>query len=68
MEREAAYRVVQRDARRAVQEQRHLRAVLDEDEEVILGTDEMDKAFDLTRSLARVHRFLEAIEDVKTDE
>jgi adenylosuccinate lyase len=68
MEREAAYRVVQRDARRAVQEQRHLRAVLEEDEEVILGTDEMDKAFDLTRSLARVHRFLEAIEDVKTDE
>jgi len=66
MERDVAYRVVQRDARRAAQERRHLRAVLEEDEEVALGADEMDEAFDLARSLSQVHRFLEAIEDVKT--
>ncbi|MGA2035966.1 MAG: adenylosuccinate lyase [Acidimicrobiales bacterium] len=67
MERDVAYRVVQRDARRAVEEERHLRAVLEEDEEVTIDAGVMDEAFDLTRSLAQVHRFLEAIEGVETN-
>jgi isoaspartyl peptidase/L-asparaginase-like protein (Ntn-hydrolase superfamily) len=50
-----------------VEEERHLRAVLEEDEEVTIDAGVMDEAFDLTRSLAQVHRFLEAIEGVETN-
>jgi adenylosuccinate lyase len=68
MERDVAYRVVQRDARRAVEEDRHLRSVLEEDEEVDLDANTMDEVFDLSRSLAQVHRFLDAIEGVETND
>ena len=68
MERDVAYRVVQRDARRAVEEERHLRAVLEEDDEVSLDASVMDEVFDLSRSLAQVHRFLDAIEGVETND
>jgi adenylosuccinate lyase len=68
MERDVAYRVVQRDARRAVEEERHLRAVLEEDDEVNLDPSAMDEVFDLSRSLVQVHRFLDAIEGVETNE
>jgi adenylosuccinate lyase len=70
MQRDAAYRIVQRDARRAVEEERSLRSVLQEDEEVTLDAAALGEAFDLERSLAQVHRFLdalEAIEDVEAD-
>ncbi len=66
MERDEAYRIVQRDARRAVEESRHLRAVLEEDEEVALDRAALDEAFSLERSLREVHRFIDALEEVET--
>ncbi len=62
--RDAAYRIVQRDARTAWEEGRSFRSVLDEDPEVTLGPDALDDAFDLTRTLRHVHRFTDALEDL----
>ena len=59
--RDAAYRIVQRDARRAWEERRHLRAVLSEDPEVTLDEAELDAAFDLSRTLRHVDRFADAV-------
>ncbi len=71
MSRDAAYRVVQRDAHAAFDERRSFRAILAEDPEVceaLGGTDEaarsLDEAFDLTRSLANVQRTFAALEAV----
>ena len=71
LSRERAYRIVQRDARAAYEQQRPFRAVLDEDIEVstALGggagaATQLDDAFDLTRSLAHVQRFFAALEGV----
>ena len=71
MERDAAYRMVQRDARVAQDERRSFRDVLAEDPEVseaLGGTDEaarsLDEAFDLTRSLANIQRTFAALENV----
>jgi adenylosuccinate lyase len=70
--RDAAYRIVQRDARTAHEERRPFRVVLDSDDEVssALGGAEqaaksLDEAFDLTRSLAHVRRSFEALEKVQ---
>jgi adenylosuccinate lyase len=69
--REAAYRIVQRDARVAHEERRPFRAVLDEDAEVASalggGADaakSLDAAFDLNRSLSQVRRVFAALEEV----
>ena len=69
--RDAAYRIVQRDARTAQEERRSFRAVLDADPEVAaaLGGAEqaaksLDEAFDLGRSLAQVRRTFDALEQV----
>ncbi len=62
--RDEAYRIVQRDARRAWSEHRHLRAVLEEDAEVDLTADELDGAFDLGRTLRHVDRFADALADL----
>jgi adenylosuccinate lyase len=62
--RDAAYRIVQRDARRAWEERRAFRAVLEEDEEVTLSAAELDEAFDLARTLRHVHRFTDALEEL----
>jgi len=59
--RDAAYRIVQRDARLAWEERRHLRRVLDEDPEVTLDAAELDAAFDLSRTLRHVDRFADAV-------
>jgi adenylosuccinate lyase len=59
--RDAAYRIVQRDARAAWAEGRGFRQVLDEDPEVTLSKDQLDEAFDLTRTLRHVHRFTDAL-------
>ena len=64
MSRDAAYRVVQRDARLASEQRRPFRSVLDEDPEVTLGTSVLDEAFDVTRSLRHVGRFAEALKEV----
>ena len=62
--RDAAYRIVQRDARRAFEERRLFRAVLEEDDEVTLSAAQLDDAFDLARTLRHVHRFTDALEEL----
>ncbi len=62
--RDQAYRIVQRDARLAWAEGRHLREVLAADPEVVLGAAELDAAFDLERALRHHRRFLEALVDL----
>jgi adenylosuccinate lyase len=71
MTRDAAYRMVQRDARVAQDERRSFRDVLAEDPEVseaLGGTDKaarsLDEAFDLTRSLANIQSTFAALENV----
>ncbi|MHB1891786.1 MAG: adenylosuccinate lyase [Acidimicrobiales bacterium] len=64
MQRDAAYRIVQRDARKAAEERRPFREVLEEDPEVTLPEAAMDDAFALERSLRHVDRFLKAIEAI----
>ena len=63
LSRDAAYRIVQRDARAAWEQGRSFRAVLDEDPEVTLDAAALDDAFDLSRTLRRVHRFTDALEE-----
>ena len=64
LSRDAAYRIVQRDAREAWEEGRSFRAVLDADPEVTLSAAELDAAFDLSRTLRHVHRFTDALEEL----
>jgi adenylosuccinate lyase len=64
LSRDAAYRIVQRDARAAWDEGRSFRQVLEEDPEVTLSSGALDDAFDLARSLRHVHRFTDALEDL----
>jgi adenylosuccinate lyase len=64
LSRDAAYRIVQRDARAAWEEDRPFRQVLDADPEVTLSAAALDEAFDLTRSLRNVHRFTDALEEI----
>ena len=59
--RDEAYRIVQRDGRQAWSEQRHLRAVLEDDPEVTLDPAQLDAAFDLSRTLRHVDRFADAL-------
>jgi adenylosuccinate lyase len=61
MGRDEAYRIVQRDARRAVEEQVHLRAVLEADPDVPLDAEALDRAFDLDRVLVHRRRALDAL-------
>jgi adenylosuccinate lyase len=63
LSRDAAYRIVQRDARAAWDEGRPFRQVLDEDPEVTLSPDQLDQAFDLTRTLRHVRQFTDALEE-----
>jgi adenylosuccinate lyase len=65
MSRDAAYRVVQRDARRSWEERRSFRSVLDEDPEVMVPSSVLDEAFSVVRSLRHVGRFAEALEEVE---
>ncbi len=64
LSRDAAYRIVQRDARTAWSEGRSFRRVLDEDPEVTLSPEALDAAFDLSRSLRHIHRFTDALEEL----
>jgi adenylosuccinate lyase len=65
LQRDAAYRIVQRDARLAWEERRPFRAVLDADPEVQLDAGELDRAFSLERSLQHVSSFAQAIREVE---
>jgi adenylosuccinate lyase len=71
--RDAAYRVVQRDARRASEDRRPFRSVLEADEDVVavLGPERasaaLDEAFDLARALRHTDRVIAALEEVRDD-
>lgn len=62
MVRDDAYRIVQRAARQAVEEQRSFRIIVEEDTEVTLSPEELERAFDLDRMLAHRGRYLKALE------
>jgi len=64
MARDDAYRVVQRDARRAWEEGRSLRRVLEEDPDSPLGADALDRVFDLDRVLGHRRRILDALSGI----
>jgi adenylosuccinate lyase len=64
LSRDAAYRIVQRDAMAAWNEERPFRAVLEADPEVTLDKVALDEAFDLRRSLMHVGRVFEALDAV----
>ncbi len=61
LSRDAAYRVVQRDAMVAWEEGRPFRAVLEADPEVPLDKEALDEAFDLRRALRHAGRVFEAL-------
>jgi adenylosuccinate lyase len=65
MTRQAAYRVVQRDARRSWEQRRSFRSVLEEDPEVTLDAGALDEAFSVERALRHVERFAEAVKEVE---
>jgi adenylosuccinate lyase len=59
--RDDAYRVVQRASRRAIDERRNFRDVIEADDEVTLNKEAIAKAFDLDRLLAHRRRVLDAL-------
>jgi adenylosuccinate lyase len=65
LERDAAYRIVQRDARLAWEEKRSFRGVLEADTEVTLDGSALDQAFSLGRALQHVERFTQALQEVQ---
>ena len=62
MSRDDAYRVVQAAARRAVEERRNFRDIVESDDDMKLSNDDLANAFDAERMLAHRGRFLEALE------
>jgi adenylosuccinate lyase len=64
-ERDVAYRLVQQAARRASEERRPLRAVLEDDERLSLPEGALDQAFSLERALRHAGRAVQALEDVE---
>jgi adenylosuccinate lyase len=64
LDRDSAYRIVQRDARVAWEKRRQFREVLEDDDEVRLGPEQLDAAFDLQHSLRHISKFLDALESV----
>ncbi|MGO9560290.1 MAG: adenylosuccinate lyase [Acidimicrobiales bacterium] len=70
--RDDAYRIVQRDARRAYEERRAFREVLEKDPDVVdalaaAGIETLavlDQAFDLDRALRYAHRTIEKLEEL----
>lgn len=61
MSRDEAYRVVQAAARRAIDERRNFREVVESDDQVTLDSDALANAFDTDRLLAHRGRFLDAL-------
>jgi adenylosuccinate lyase len=64
LERDTAYRVVQRAALEASAGRRHLREVLEADDQLAFDKSVLDEAFSLDRVLEHVHRFADALEEV----
>ena len=59
--RDDAYRVVQRASRRAIEERRNFRDVIEADDEVTLSEEAIARAFDVDRMLAHRRRVLDAL-------
>ncbi len=66
--RDAAYRIVQRDAQTAATAGRRFREVLAQDTEVPFDAAALDAIFDLDRALRHRHRFLEALKQLDEGE
>ena len=64
LDRDSAYRIVQRAAATASREQRQFREVLEHDDDVPLDEAALDAAFDLDRVLRHRGRFLDAIASI----
>jgi adenylosuccinate lyase len=64
MSRDDAYRVVQRNAIRAWEEEADFRALLEADPDVALDRGRLDEAFDLARSLRNIDAVFEALSAV----
>jgi adenylosuccinate lyase len=64
LSRDAAYRIVQRDAMAAWEEGRPFRSILEADPEVTLDKASFDEAFDLRRSLRHVDRVFAALDQI----
>lgn len=63
--RDEAYRIVQEDAMLAWSQQQPFREILDADDRVTVSADQLDKAFDLDRSLRHVGRVFDALDTVE---
>jgi len=61
MSRDQAYRIVQSAARRAIEERRNFREVVEGDGEVTLSNETLARCFDTNRLLAHRGRFVEAL-------
>src|SRR5487761_2131627 len=59
--RDDAYRIVQSAARDAIEQRRNFRDVVEQDDEVTLSNEELERCFDADRLLAHRGRFLEAL-------
>jgi adenylosuccinate lyase len=68
MDRDSAYRIVQRDARLAWDEAKPLRMVLESDPDVPLGPVQLDEAFSLERALRHARRAIDALDDIDEEE
>ncbi|HET6794471.1 MAG TPA: adenylosuccinate lyase, partial [Acidimicrobiales bacterium] len=64
LERDAAYRVVQRNAMAAWEERRPFRSLLEADPDVNLNEAQLDEAFSLERALRHTDRVFDALEEV----
>ena len=62
MDRDSAYRIVQRDARLAWDEAKPLRMVLESDPEVALRSGQLDDAFSIDRALRHARRPVDALD------
>ena len=63
--RDDAYRMTQRNAMRAWQEGRSFKDLLDEDPEVKLSLDELDRLMDPERALKNIFRIFEALDGIE---
>ena len=66
LQRDEAYRLVQRNALRAWDEGTHLRALLEADPEVELDSDALDRAFDLDLALEHVDVIFDRLQTLTT--
>jgi adenylosuccinate lyase len=63
--RDDAYRIVQEDAMSAWEQGKPFRSLLEADSRVTLSAEQLDDAFDLTRSLRNIDRTFHALEGVE---